>query len=118
MNPNYNVAFTELGPYQLPTQILQYPDHYVADPFTFATNDAAAITRDGRKIIPAGTVYPANDATAKGVVFYDADVTNGAFTGALIVHGFIKEYWMPTAPTTEAKTALPMIKFYPVVPNP
>lgn len=94
-------------------QVLVFPDHYVSVAHTFAKDDAAAVTVDGRKIIKAGTVYPANNATAKGIVWADYDVTNGDVTGALIIHGFVKTAALPVAPSSEAKAALPMIAFMP-----
>lgn len=94
-------------------QILMFPDHYVAVPQKFTKNDAAVTTTaDGKKIMKAGTIYPANDATAKGVVLYDVDVTNGDANGALVVHGFVKESKLPEVPDAAAKTALNMIKFF------
>lgn len=94
-------------------QILVFPDHYVSVAHTFLKGDAAAATVDGRKVIKAGTIYPANDATAKGVVWADYDVTDGDVTGALIIHGFVKTAALPAAPSTNAKTALPMVAFMP-----
>lgn len=94
-------------------QILMFPDHYVSVAHTFLKDDAAATTVDGRKVIKAGTVYPANDATAKGIVWADYDVTDGDVTGALVIHGFIKTAALPAAPSAEAKTALPMVAFMP-----
>lgn len=95
-------------------QILVFPDHYVGVAHTFNQNDATAVTVDGRKIIKAGTIYPANDETAIGVVFSDMDVTDGDRTGTIIIHGFIKTAALPQAPTPEAITALNMIKFMPL----
>lgn len=92
-------------------QILVFPDHYVSVAHTFLKDDAAATTVDGRKVIKAGTIYPANDATAKGIVWADYDVTNGDVTGALIIHGFVKTAALPVAPSATAKTALPMVAF-------
>ena len=54
---------------------------------------------------------PANNATAKGVVLYDVDVTNGDEVGSLVIHGFIDKSKLPTEPDLAAITALPMIKF-------
>lgn len=92
-------------------QILLFPDHYVCKAHTFLKDDAAAVTEDGRKIIKAGTIYPANTAEAKGVVFYDVDVTDGDRSGALILHGFVKNAAIPTQPSAEAKAALNQIAF-------
>lgn len=96
-------------------QILVFPDHYVSVAHTFLKDDAAAVTVDGRKVIKAGTIYPANDETAKGVVWADYDVTDGDVTGALIIHGFVKTKAIPATPTANAIGALNMIKFLPVV---
>ena len=92
-------------------QILVFPDHYVCKAHTFLKDDAAAVSEDGRKIIKAGTIYPANSADAKGVVFYDVDVTDGDRSGALVLHGFVKSSALPAVPTAEAKTALNQIAF-------
>lgn len=94
-------------------QILVFPDHYVSVAHTFLKDDAAATNVDGRKVVKAGTVYPANDATAKGIVWADYDVTDGNVTGALVLHGFIKTAALPVAPSEEAKAKLPMIEFLP-----
>lgn len=105
------MKFTETS-YANKTEILMYPDHYVADAHTFLKNDAAATTVNGRKIIKAGTIYPANDATAVGVVFQDIDVTDGDAAGALLVHGFIDASKIPAEPVANAQAALKLIKFY------
>ena len=65
----------------------------------------------GRKVVKAGTIYPANDATAKGIVYKDVDVTNGPQPGAVIVEAYILEARLHTAPSAEAKTALTKITF-------
>lgn len=54
---------------------------------TFDAESALKVVEDGRAIIKAGTIYPANDATAKGIVFQDVDVTEGDEVGALMVGG-------------------------------
>lgn len=99
--------------YSTGKQILVFPDHYVCKAHTFLKGDAAATDVDGRKIIKAGTIYPANDATAQGIVFNDMDVTNGDATGALLIHGFVKTGALTAVPAAEAKTALKLIEFLP-----
>ena len=99
--------------YNTGKQILVFPDHYVSVAHTFLKDDAAAVTVEGRKIIKAGTIYPANNTTAIGVVWADYDVTDGDVTGALVIHGFLKTAALPQVPATEAKAALPMIAFMP-----
>ena len=100
--------------YTTAKQILVFPDHYVAVAKTFLANDAAAVTENGRKIIKAGTIYPANTANAQGIVFNDLDITNGDRNGALIIHGFIKTAALPVTPTADAKAALKQIHFLPL----
>ena len=55
---------------------------------TAKTSNAAVVTENGRKIIKAGTVYPSNDASAKGIIFQDVDVTDGAKAAPLMVGGY------------------------------
>lgn len=59
-----------------------------------------------RLIVPAGTIFPANDATAIGILTEPVDVTYGDHEGSVIVGGHL--YWnrLPMAPTDAAKTAM------------
>lgn len=69
----------------------------------------AGVTADaaGKKIVKGGTIYPANDATAIGIVFEDIDVTEDAVRpGSLIIAGRILENRLPVEPTPEALAAL------------
>lgn len=71
-----------------------------------------AVTDDrGRLVVPAGTIFPANDATAKGVVLNEVDVTTNAQPVAVIVEGYLLQERLPVAPTDEAKAAMPEIKW-------
>lgn len=79
--------------------------------FTTVVSDAGVAVVDGKKIVKAGTVLPANDATAKGILYNDVDVTHGPQPGALIVEGYILEARLPVAPAATAKTALTKITF-------
>lgn len=94
-------------------QILAIPDHYVALGFKHerATADTPGLATlvDGRYVVKAGTFYPANDATAIGVVLNDYDVTDGDAMMAVVMHGFIKLAALPEAP--DAAVEIPMIKF-------
>ena len=60
----------------------------------------------GTKCIPMGTVYPANDNTAEGIVYEDVDVTTGDMPGSLVVSGTVYESRLPVTIATTAKTAL------------
>lgn len=86
-------------------QILAIPDHYVALGFTHAKATAGtpgnAVLVDGRYIVKAGTIYPANNATAIGIVLNDYDVTDGDQAMAVVVHGFIKTAALPAAPSAD-----------------
>lgn len=81
-------------------------DHYVA--VEHNCTDLTALATDG--VIKAGTVIPANDATAKGVLLYDVTLANNP-NGAVVVHGFIKKSKMPVAPDEAAIAALKGITF-------
>jgi hypothetical protein len=60
----------------------------------------------GRKIVPAGTVYPSNDAEAIGITYTDTDVTEGPQPGSVLIDAWILEARLPVAPSATAKTAL------------
>lgn len=75
------------------------------------TNTAVITDDRGRKVIPAGTIYPANDATAKGVTIDEVDVTDNAVPVGVIVEGYLLQQRLPVAPTDAAKTAMTEIKW-------
>lgn len=80
--------------------------------FTTQVSDVGvAVNAEGKKIVPAGTILPANDATAKGILYKDVDVTHGPQPGSLIVEAYVLEARLPVAPDETAKTALTNIKF-------
>ncbi|MFD1203584.1 hypothetical protein ACFQ38_00335 [Sporosarcina contaminans] len=80
--------------------------------FTTEVSDVGvAAGADGRKIVKAGTVLPANDATAKGILYNDVDVTEGPQPGSLIVEAYILEDRLPAAVDALAKAELTEIKF-------
>ena len=95
-------------------EILVFPDHYVAMPYTFTKDHTLATTVGDKKIVKAGTIYPSNDANAIGVVFRDVDVTKDDANGAIIIHGFVKTAALPDVPSTAAKGALKGIQFLPL----
>lgn len=77
---------------------------------TIAANHAQAVTReDGRKVVPAGAVIPANGATAKGILFEDIDVTNGAMPGSVVIEGTVYGDRLPAALASAAASALTKI---------
>lgn len=79
-------------------------DHYVAVPY-----DCSKLTATNG-VVPAGTIVPANDATAKGILLHDVVLSENP-NGTAVVHGFIRAAKLPTEPATAAKTALKQITF-------
>lgn len=80
--------------------------------FTTTVSDVGvSADENGKKIVPAGTVLPKNDATAKGILFHDVDVTEGPQPGALMVEGYVIEERLPVTPAALAKAELKEIKF-------
>ncbi len=79
----------------------------IRETMTIAANHAQVVTRtDGRKVVPAGAVIPANDATAKGILYEDIDVTDGAKIGSVVTRGVIYGDRLPAALANTAATAL------------
>ena len=67
-----------------------------------------ATTRaDGAKYVKAGTVYPANDATAVGIVYEDVDVTTGNMPGSVVLKGVVYEDRLPEAVDTYSSATVP-----------
>lgn len=60
----------------------------------------------GNKLVPAGTVFPSNDAQATGILFEDVEVTTGDHEGSLMVAGRVIADNLPVEIDTVAKTAL------------
>lgn len=77
-------------------------DHYVT--MNYDCSEIAAT--DG--VIPAGTIIPANDATAVGVLLNDVVIADNP-NGTIVIHGFIQKSKLPTPPADTV--AIPMIKF-------
>ena len=77
-----------------PTEIL-YNDHYVAIPY-----DCTEITANEDGVIPAGTIIPANDNTAIGVLLSDVVKAENP-NGTIVIHGFIKTAALPAEPTAD-----------------
>ncbi len=77
-------------------------DHYVT--MNYDCSEIAAT--DG--VIPAGTIIPANDATAVGVLLNDVVIADNP-NGTIVIHGFIQKSKLPTPPADTV--AIPMIEF-------
>ena len=68
---------------------------------TIPANHAQKVTRNGRGIVPAGAIIPANDATAKGILYEDIDVTDGAAFGSVVTRGKVYADRLPAAPSND-----------------
>ncbi|MEN2467949.1 hypothetical protein [Ornithinibacillus sp. JPR2-1] len=76
-----------------------------------ATQDMGVEDDKGRKIVKAGTVYPANDGTAEGIVLHDVDVTFNNQPVGVMVEGYVYESRLPETVSDAAKKALKLIVF-------
>ena len=77
--------------------------------YTAEDDNGQIVTENGRKIIKSGTVYPANGATAVGIVFNDVDVTDGDAPMSLMISGHVWESRLNTGDgglDDDAKAAL------------
>lgn len=83
-----------------------YNAHYVAVPYDCTA--LSSLATNG--VIPAGTVIPANGATAFGVLLHDVTLAENP-NGTVVVDGFIRANKMPTAPAAAAISALKKITF-------
>ncbi|QSE76322.1 hypothetical protein JW886_07585 [Lactococcus taiwanensis] len=63
-------------------------------------------------VLPAGSIYPANDETAEGITINDVDVSKGAQPVGVIVSGHILIERLPVKPEDAAQTAMREVKFY------
>ena len=66
-----------------------------------------AIQVDDKKIIKAGTVVPANNSSAKGIVFEDVDITDDEKKPiSVIIAGRVIKENLPVTVDSGAETAL------------
>lgn len=89
-------------------------EKFTAFPETINKNNYNVQTDDlGRKYVPAGTVYPTNDAKAVGItvndVYVSADGSNQMV--AVMRDGWVLSQRLNPIPTTEAIKAMPAIHF-------
>lgn len=83
-----------------------------------AANHAGVVTKaDGSKYVPAGSVIPANGATAKGILYEDVDVSTGNMPGSLVTEGVVYEDRLPATVVAAAKSALTGITFIAAAPT-
>lgn len=84
-------------------------DHYVAIPYDCTALEALAT--DG--VIKEGTIIPANDATALGVLLNPVVLAENP-NGTIVIHGFVEKGKLPAEPAEAAITALKGITFMPL----
>lgn len=82
-------------------------DHFVTKAYDCTA--LTALATDG--IIKAGTVIPANNATAEGILLNDVNLNENP-NGAIVLHGFVMASKLPVAVDDTAKTALKQIVFF------
>ena len=69
-------------------------------------------TTDGNgKFVKAGTIYPANNSTAIGIVYEDVDVTTGNMPGSVVTKGEVYTDRLPQVLDSDAQTALEGLGF-------
>ena len=93
--------------------ILKHGSDWEAEAQTIRANSAYVKTNPstGEKYVPAGTIFPANDATAKGLVKHDYYLVNNSDVHvALLFKAVVRGDRLPEALTPEAKSALPQIR--------
>lgn len=79
-------------------------DHYVAIPYDCSA--LSALATDG--VIKEGTIIPANNATAVGVLLNPVVLAENP-NGTIVIHGFIKKSKLPVAP--DDTVAIPQVQF-------
>lgn len=95
------------------TEILASAE-FQAVPYTIESSKISADS-EGKKIAKAGTPFPANDGTAKGILIRDIDVTDGDEVGAIAYEATIDEAKAKANSgvtiAAAAKSALPRVTF-------
>lgn len=81
----------------------------VRETMSIAANHSQKETRGDRTVVPAGAVIPANGATAKGILYEDIDVTDGAAEGSVVTEGTVYGDRLPATLAEAAATALTQI---------
>ena len=67
----------------------------------------ATTLNDGRKIVKAGTFFPANaSSTVEGIVYEDIDVTSGNMPGSVVLKGTVYLDRLPASPESGVQSAL------------
>lgn len=70
------------------------------------SQSGAETAPNGGKYVPMGTIWPANDGTAEGIVYEDVDVTTGNMPGSVVLAGRVYVDRLNGTLAAAAKTAL------------
>jgi len=99
----------EFGSEKTILKYFEYEGHAVLVPETLGT------TVGDKKIVKAGTPFPANDATCIGLLLHDYDVTFGDVEGTAVYAGSIDNKKLTENGITvdsTAKSACPRLTFF------
>lgn len=75
------------------------------------SDEGVESNEDGRKIVPAGTVYKNENGVAIGLLFHDVDVTNGPHEAAVMYQGIVLGARLPETVSTADKATMKGIMF-------
>lgn len=74
---------------------------------TRQVTQSMATTVNGRKYVPMGSFYPANNSsTVEGIVYEDVDVTTGDMPASVVLKGVVYLDRLPAAPESGVQNAL------------
>lgn len=96
------------------TNCLKYFD-YKGFAVVVDENTTGVQTVDNKKVLLAGTPFPADDNTCKGYILHDYDVTKGSQSATVVYEGAIDNAVLTKNNITvssAAKTATPRVTFF------
>lgn len=99
--------------YGQPVEILKFNDFKGAA--CMVSDAGVAADANGKKIVKAGTPWPANDEMCKGILLHDTDVTYGEAPGTYVFEGSIDNRKLKINGVTvsdAAKAVLPRVTFF------
>lgn len=99
--------------YGQPIEILKFNDYKGAP--CMVSDVGVVADANGLKIVKAGTPWPANDGTCKGLILHDTDVTLGEAPGTYIFEGSVDVTKLTANGITvdpTAKAVLPRVTFF------
>lgn len=105
------IANEETSKVYAPGWFLAYDDEGCVRETRQISQTGATTEANGTKYVKMGTIYPANDATAVGIVYEDVDVTTGNMPGSVVTKGVVYADRLPVAVASAAKTALEGLGF-------